>query len=146
MRKNIEVGKNYLFDPKNEAKQLESGVSVIKVLEAHRRFLKKIYTVCPVMDESESGVLINSSFVTTEERLEIMSNNPNDNVIIRYPVDIPTFSIEDVVLLANISMKIMELYKDGKYPMDDDMVIRMGALVNKIKFYAEISEKNAIVG
>lgn len=139
-KKNIVVGECYLFDKDNTERQLENGVNVVIVSDIVKRlFHSPLIHVHPVNKFGQ--IAYGKTYVVKGELLTPMSNDKSDNVVIRYPSSIPTFSMDDTALLTNIAMKVMARHSDGSDVLHEDDIIRLGSLVQKVKFYAEIAER-----
>lgn len=134
----IEVGQFYLYDKDNEYNRVDSDIPVVKVASKSKVFFRPTILVYPVIPGR--GVVTNQPFYLTHEgMISKMSNNPADNVIIRYPANIPVFSIDDTNVISKAFMYALNHANDCK--LSEQEVLKMSTLVQKVKFYAEISEK-----
>lgn len=137
----INIGELYLVDRYNEAfKQFERGVNVIKVESKRRNILLQPTITGRIIDRDGNPVsgergLIN---IMDIEKLEPVSSNPMDNIIIRYPLNSPTFSSFDVELLGKVLGYAVN--KNEEIGLSDQDMICLTALLSKIKFYSSISE------
>lgn len=134
----IEVGKFYLYDKDNSCRRIDSDINVVKVLDKNRFLFRTYVRICPVMPDK--GVCLEHSFVIeNEEMLSKMNSNPAENVVIRYPSDAPVFSSDDCVVMSKAFMYALKNAKDCK--LSEGEVLKMSSIVQKVKFYAELSEK-----
>ena len=133
--KDIEIGKCYLYDPDNEHKLLDTDMIEIVVTDKRKGFLTNTIIGNPVI--LREGI-IDREIPVDEGSLKEMSENPIDNVVVRYPANIPVFSSEDALILANIST--FAISHQAESHLTEDMMIKISSLVQKVKFYAEIAE------
>lgn len=134
----IEVGKCYLYDKDNENNRIDTDISVVKVLSKGRRFYKLVIQVCPIIAGKPEATPM-PFYIYSERKLSEMSDNPADNVVIRYPANVPAFSMDDVNIISKVFMYALNHVAECK--LTDQEVLKMSTMVQKVKFYAEISEK-----
>lgn len=133
MKDQISVGDFCLYDPENTTKKLDTDVRVVKVVG--KKAFGRVFYVVPV----DSNFSRNIAPVEVRERmLKKMSENPEENVIIRYPANIPIFSQTDTKILADIAMYALKNASD--LSLTDEDMLKISSLVQKVKFYAEIAE------
>lgn len=134
----IEVGKYYLYDKDNENNRIDTDICVVKVISKGRKFYKPMIQVYPVIAGKPEATPV-PFYIYDERKLSEMSDNPADNVVIRYPANVPSFSMDDVNVISKVFMYALNHVADCK--LTDQEVLKMSTMVQKIKFYTEISEK-----
>ena len=108
----LEIGQCYIYDPLNTKGQYEEGVKIVRIKDIRRYFIFTVYAEC----------------------------EPYMNVIVRYPSDLPAFSDYDVHLLAKVTNEMAVKFFDQS-DLSEQELLTLTGLINKIKFYADITEK-----
>lgn len=134
----IQIGGCYLFDKDNTGMRIDGDINVVKVVSKTRGLFRAAISVYPIV--ADKGECPNNTFVISkEEILSEMNSNPAENVIIRYPSDIPVFSDDDCAVMAKAFKYALDHINDSM--LTEAEVLKMSAIVQKVKFYATISEK-----
>lgn len=127
--KNIEIGKNYVFDPDNTMEQTELGVSIVQVVDKKGLFTKAI--VSKEVDPYTLQVR-NYEIMSTPEAIA-QEYTPNTVIITRFPADIPVFGKADVALFGKMAQHIIT---EKSPQFTEPELIGMMSLLNKIEFYS----------
>ena len=128
----VSVGEVYIFDQLNTLKQMETGVNFVKVIG--KSFFRVDVVPCNIFGESSD-----QPFKTGAEMLMPISENKADNIIIRYPLNSPVFTLDDASLLSEIAIFTVKNVEKTKLTEAD--CIHLTGLLQKVKFYAELNEK-----
>lgn len=134
----IRQGEYYLFDKDNTCNRIDTDIAVVRVVSKSRGLFRPSIVVYPLMPD-KGDCEDNPFTITNEELLTKMSDNPSENIIIRYPSNLPVFSADDCMVMSKAFMYALNHSADCN--LSDAEMIRMSSIVQKAKFYAEISEK-----
>lgn len=137
----LEIGQCYIYDPLNTKGQYEEGVKIVKIKNIRRYFIFTVYAECePYIAATGKFDRDHLMKVSDSELLQPINENPEKNVIVRYPSDLPAFSDYDVHLLAKVTNEMAVKFFDQS-DLSEQELLTLTGLINKIKFYADITEK-----
>lgn len=141
--KDIQCGKEYIFDPQNHYRQNELGFvkAIVRSVPSNtfwNRFMRRGIQVNLYGDtkfESTSGYS-DKLYEVQPEDLEEMKDK---NIIIRYPENAPVFSHKDKDVFAKIANMVV---KDSEIAtrFDSNEIVQMLALLSKISFYSDLHD------
>ena len=136
--KDVELYKDYIFDPANTQRALEISTRVVQAVRKRKPlFSKGLVTVIPY-NNYNGNIMTQNKFEIGADLLMPMSDNVTKNVIIRYPADLPAFSMNDVAILGKIGHIAAMHAKE--FNLDDNELLMITGLLSKLKFYADITE------
>lgn len=149
--KDIQCGKEYIFDPQNKYGQNELGF-----IKARVRYVPQdTFWNRLVKREVDVNLYAESRFAVTSgytdniyhvkpEDLEEMKEDAN--IIIRYPQDIPVFSHKDRNVFTKVA-KVITSNPNIASQFDSDEIVRLLSLLTKIDFYCGLydDEKDGVI-
>lgn len=122
---NIKIGEVYIFDILNHTHRIENEVLFVQVLEKHNRlFRKPLYTVRSTTGEVFKCV---GSFLTPMPK-DVDTNK----VVMRYPIDMPVFTKDDIDTLTNFISDHMN--------REEDNIDSLSKILCKLAYYASVNE------
>lgn len=128
----IKIGSYYVFDVKNTTRMKENlSINVVQVIGKQRRGLFKP-TIYECMSLEDSGTIY-----ATKKQL-IPTNPVNTQYFIRYPIDAPMVTKNDIVVINKAIKELKKHYPNTQ--LVDDMI----ALCYKLSFYISINNVNDI--
>lgn len=132
----VRVNENYIYDKDNTLNQLECGVNVVQVIRINKGYFgfNRYIKVVPMNMQGEP--MPNQAFQTSEELLSPMGQ---ENIIVRYPTDLPAFSIFDTQIVAKVAQ--YSALHQKEFDLSDQELLLLTGVLNKINFYARISEE-----
>lgn len=134
----IEIGKRYLFDKHNVCGQRETEITVVEITDIQKRFFKRVYECKPI------STTISRPF-GEEERFPMDDPNlfdelkPEENVVIRYPTDMPVFNSNDMIILDKMANLVTNDPDIGANFTASELACIL-SLVNKVHFYSKRPE------
>ncbi len=134
----IEINKRYLFDKHNVLGQRETDIAVVEVVGISKHFFKRTFTCKPITTTV-------SRLFKPEERFMVEDSNlfdelkPEDNIIIRYPSDIPVFNSNDMIILDKMANLVTNDPDIGANFTASELACIL-SLVNKVHFYSKRPE------
>ena len=128
----IEVGKNYVFDPNNLMNQTETGISVIHITDKKKRFLMPSIIYGKSLNE-RTNVIGESDMMVSPEYIGNEYDTEHDHIVIRFPDNIPSFSSMDIAIMD----RLIKAAFDQKRFSDEEMVAIL-SLHRKVSFYGNI--------
>ena len=137
----LEIGQLYIYDPLNTKGQYEEGVKIVKIKDIRRYFIFTVYAECiPYIAVTNTFDETNILRVSDPELIQPIDSNPEKNIVVRYPSDLPAFSEYDVHLLAKVAHEMATKFFDQSDLNEQELLVLTG-LLTKVKFYAEITER-----
>lgn len=137
-KKDLKVRELYIYDPDNYFRCIDMSIKLVRMVETPR-FLSNTCVVSP----------INTDGTTNEFRLNVEVDhlavfdpiNPNNNVVVRYPSDMPTFNQIDYLVFSKLAKTIVNSEKLYEGFSPEEMIV-LNTMLDKIKFYAELAYIN----
>ena len=140
-QRDIQKSETYLFDPKNTMSQTEIGFTMAKALQTPTsNIISLIFrNKVPVNLFADNKIKALSGFTDKvyEINPEVLEPMNGENVIIRYPEDVPVFSNNDIMILTKMA-KIVTSDKSVGDKFSVEEIVKLMALVEKVRFYGQM--------
>lgn len=138
-KSDLNEGEIYIYDKDNHFNQLELGIKLVKLVKKPKIF-SNICKVVPLKrDGKEANIVLN---VEANELSNFDTENLNNNVVVRYPQDIPSFSSLDFIALKTLLIYLRE-DESLQAKLGDQEILALRTMLDKVEFYAQLSSDNS---
>lgn len=124
----IRPGDVCILDPNNDFKLTSDKINYVKVVGIALGGVIRSTSIYKCIICDRKGKILNETVLNIPGKQLIPNGSHGDNVIIRYPKDIPVFSKEDLSFLK----ELFDKYKEQSSNEDN---VRLAKIIAKVEFF-----------